>query len=308
MELKAYQEQLSEWTDKEIASAERELRKLYRTSLEEVYSELNRLFMKYEEEGLLTYSEMVRYNRLEKLLLDLNREFENLRTAKEALVIGLFLLAFQRSYKWNSWAIAREKLVAVKPKKTIEKTAKQILEKPFTGLTIIQRLKRNHSHLLYDVREVVTRLLIKGASYKEMGSGLKGVIEKDLNRTAAITRTETHRARMEAAYIRAEEIHDAGIQQTKEWISMRDERVRNTKQASHVKMDGKKVPMDDYFDLGGGKHTLAPLMSGYPEHDINCRCTIAFDSVPTEEQQDRDLQGIAYERYIEITFSGDGFE
>lgn len=308
MQLRIYQEQLNEWTDKEIALAERKLRKLYHTSLEEVYSELNRLFMKYEEEGLLTYSEMVRYNRLEKFLLDINSEFENLRKAKEALVIGLFLLAFQRSYKWISWSIAREKLIDVKPKKTLDKMEKEILGKPFTGLTILQRLKRNHSNLLYDIREVITRLLVKGSTYKEIGSGLKGVLEKDLNRTAVITRTETHRARMEAAYIRAEEIHDSGIQQTKEWISMRDERVRNTKQASHVKMDGVKVPMDDYFDLGGGKHTLAPLMSGYPEHDINCRCTIAFDSVPTEEQQNKDLKDIGYERYIEITFSGDGFD
>ena len=308
MKLRDYQAQLDKWTDSEIKKAEKELQKMYSKNLQGVYSELNKLYMKYEEDGQLTYAEMMRYNRLEKFLNDLNKEFELLRKLKEAAIVGLFLAAFNHSYRYNSWALARERLVNTPLKQSLSEVAKEVLDKPFSGLTIAQRLKRNHSNLLYDIREKVTRLLINGSSFKQMGKAIKETLEKDLNKSIAVTRTETYRARSEAAYIQAEAVHDSGIRQTKEWISMKDERVRNTRNANHVKMDSVKVAMDDYFDLGGGKYTLAPHMSGYPEHDINCRCSLAFDSEPTEEQQNKELKDLDYESYIEITFSGDGFD
>ena len=61
------------------------------------------------------------------------------------------------------------------------------------------------------------------------------------------------------------------MQVMKEWISSRDDSVRQT----HADLDdGDPIPVDSDFEIDGYSGA-APASFGDPAMDINCRCTIA---------------------------------
>jgi len=72
-------------------------------------------------------------------------------------------------------------------------------------------------------------------------------------------------------------MRDAGLF-NKIWITMRDSRVRDTKFENHIKMDGVKIPINDYFNVSSRKGFDLMLYpgdpNGSPENLINDRCTI----------------------------------
>ena len=63
---------------------------------------------------------------------------------------------------------------------------------------------------------------------------------------------------------------DAG---TKTWYAELDDRTRT----SHMVTHGQTVNIPQDFTLGSGVQTPAPLHSGVPAEDINCRCTVLFN-------------------------------
>ena len=60
----------------------------------------------------------------------------------------------------------------------------------------------------------------------------------------------------------------AGI--TKRWITMKDDRVRDT----HEYLEGMEVPYDEDFWTYDGDHAAAPGLFTLPENNIGCRCVI----------------------------------
>jgi SPP1 gp7 family putative phage head morphogenesis protein len=65
--------------------------------------------------------------------------------------------------------------------------------------------------------------------------------------------------------------HDAMIQagaEWKQWLTSQDDRVR----ATHVALDGKTVPMDEPFEVGGAQMMFPCDPAGPPSEIINCRC------------------------------------
>ena len=62
-----------------------------------------------------------------------------------------------------------------------------------------------------------------------------------------------------------------GINIRKEWLSSRDDSVRDT----HVELDGQVVDVNDKFVVPStGDSTESPAAFGIAEEDINCRCTL----------------------------------
>tara|TARA_R100001163_G_C4935440_1_gene109524 strand:- start:289 stop:597 length:309 start_codon:yes stop_codon:yes gene_type:complete len=60
-----------------------------------------------------------------------------------------------------------------------------------------------------------------------------------------------------------------GINVRKQWLSARDERVRE----AHVDLDGVIVGVDEEFEIEGST-APSPASFGVPSLDINCRCTL----------------------------------
>lgn len=61
----------------------------------------------------------------------------------------------------------------------------------------------------------------------------------------------------------------------KQWVSFGDKRVRKT----HRAVDGKIIPITDYFQVGKALMRFAKdyqLANGHPEELISCRCTVKY--------------------------------
>lgn len=94
-------------------------------------------------------------------------------------------------------------------------------------------------------------------------------------RSETIARTESLRAVHESGQEAFKQAVDSGkIAQSdlvQEWITARDERVRD----SHQSMNGQKVPFGQPFTTGSGFSIRYPGDPSAPAHEsINCRCTV----------------------------------
>ena len=58
----------------------------------------------------------------------------------------------------------------------------------------------------------------------------------------------------------------------KSWITMMDEKVRDT----HQYLEGMTVGIDEDFYTYDGDHAPAPGLFEFPENSINCRCELLF--------------------------------
>lgn len=83
-----------------------------------------------------------------------------------------------------------------------------------------------------------------------------------------IVETETHRDANTAALDTAKR---AGATQ-KTWVTMADERVRDT----HQYLEMMTVDIDEDFYTYDGDHASAPGLFSLPENNINCRCELVF--------------------------------
>ena len=83
-----------------------------------------------------------------------------------------------------------------------------------------------------------------------------------------IADTETHRIANTAAFNTAKR---AGAT-AKTWVTMADERVRDT----HSYLELETVGIDEDFYTFDGDHASAPGLFELPQNNINCRCELLF--------------------------------
>ena len=83
-----------------------------------------------------------------------------------------------------------------------------------------------------------------------------------------IVETEVHRDANEAALSTAKR---AGATK-KTWITMMDEKVRDT----HQYLEMMSVGINEDFYTYDGDHAPAPGLFSLPENNINCRCELVF--------------------------------
>lgn len=83
-----------------------------------------------------------------------------------------------------------------------------------------------------------------------------------------IADTETHRIANTAAFDTAKRYGA----KSKTWITMADERVRDT----HSYLELETVGIDEDFYTYDGDHAAAPGLFSLPENNIRCRCELLF--------------------------------
>lgn len=86
---------------------------------------------------------------------------------------------------------------------------------------------------------------------------------------AGLVSTDGHRVRSEGALAAADSLQSVGLTVTKTWRGVLDERERE----AHLRLEGKTVPYDGYFEIDGHK-AKAPGLFGVAELDCNCRCDL----------------------------------
>ena len=119
-----------------------------------------------------------------------------------------------------------------------------------------------------DAMDAAVNRVIAGETWRERVNGYyeSGGNLYDIRR---IAETDATRIYNEGA-LDAVVANNATATASKRWVTMMDDRVRDT----HEYLEGMIVPYDADFYTYDGDHAPAPGMFSLPQNNINCRCII----------------------------------
>lgn len=134
---------------------------------------------------------------------------------------------------------------------------------------LYQKLGFNVNDLKKQIRSELSRGISQAYSYSEIARNLKNVSNVDFNKTYRIARTEGHRIQQEATYDCQCKAKDNGAEIVKQWDATLDAKTR----PDHIYLDGQIKETDEYFEVGGYK-ALYPGGFDVASEDVNCRCCL----------------------------------
>jgi SPP1 gp7 family putative phage head morphogenesis protein len=140
----------------------------------------------------------------------------------------------------------------------------------------LQRAASIADTALQDVMRAITRGVDQGEGTEAIARRIRTVAKLSPWRAATIARTETHQAALfaqaETARTSAEEY---GLKLEKVWLATLDSRTRD----AHAAMNGKAVPIDQKFNVGGVLMDRPGDPAGGAANVVNCRCTLIHREV-----------------------------
>jgi SPP1 gp7 family putative phage head morphogenesis protein len=262
--------QVDRVTDRMTEAQVKEITKAYKASLGNIRADLGKIYAKYEKDGVLSYAEMTKYNRLSNLFDEVGGELKTLTGHNAKLTKQLAGDVYHENFFRTAFTIettAEAKLgFGMLNPKTIEAS----VQNPLSGLTLNERLTKNRQNVIIKAREQITQGLIQGESYKKMADRIKEVLEKDAAGALRVARTEAHRNAQAGRLASFEHAEAKGVEIEKVWSSAVDGRTRDT----HAAMDGQTVGQQEDFESPSGATGPAPGMLGDAAEDINCRCSV----------------------------------
>ena len=252
------------YTVSSIGAVEKEILKLYKQSVKQINGILATFNGNMKE---WSYSEIIKYNRLEKLKAELTKEIASLQKQNKNIIEKAKIDTFQNGYEANQTNY--KEAIGVSIKSYDRNVIKQIVSKPFHALDFVETMK----DLTYDTAKKVTnsimQSLIQGWSLKKTTKVVYNAMSSSYGRAKTITRTEMFRSLSQGQLASTTELEKKGISVNKIWLHTGG---GNEPRESHLKADGQKADSNGYFHIDGYQ-ALAPVLFGVKEEDINCHCT-----------------------------------
>ena len=263
---------LQQYIEKMSRMRENTIAKNHKKVLDELRKRLARLYELYETNGQLTYDEMVKYNRLQKLDKEVEKMIKGLYKDNTKLIRGHLTGIAEETNLYTIDIVegaTQRKLKGIVKELDVSKT----VNTEMAGLRWPERMGKHRNDVIWDIQKEIKRGLTQGDTYGTMAKRLKKELEVSTSKANTIIRTESHRVYSQAKVDTLDSISKHGVKMTKTWLSSRDERVRS----QHSKMDGVTIPYEEDFILPDGSRGKAPGLIGEPQHDINCRCIITVN-------------------------------
>jgi SPP1 gp7 family putative phage head morphogenesis protein len=258
------------------AEIEKALYGYYKDSRETIKGYLADLYEKYSKDGILSYSDMTKYNRLDSLNLFLADEMKSLGKSVGSDVKTLVGDMYNKAYFGYGQIIDEQADQSLNWGIVNRDTISSLINEPsVAGLSLVEILGKAQYNNLLKMRQTLTQSMIQGESYQDVARRIRDEYDKSFNDAIRIARTEGTRASGEgqtAAYDRAEEL---GIVLERIWVATDDARTRE----SHLAMDGQVADEDGLFTIPDG-YDNAGLQAEYPggfsepSESINCRCRV----------------------------------
>lgn len=140
-----------------------------------------------------------------------------------------------------------------------------------------QRIRTVRTTFIEDIRVIIAELFSQGKSNSEIATELRKLIRsRNFYRwqSLRIARTETTTAANYAATVASSV---SGVLMDKVWISAQDIRTRRKPddKFDHYEMNGKKVPLENKFDVSGEQMDYPGDPKASVGNVVNCRCTVA---------------------------------
>ncbi|KHD86364.1 hypothetical protein NG54_03345 [Heyndrickxia ginsengihumi] len=298
-------EQINRALGQRLKKGERDIAKKYANTLNEIRKALSKIYEKYESDGVLTYTEMARYDRLRKFLKEVNNLLTSNYKSLKKTIYDVLGQSYLEGYYLTAWAVETDTLSKLAYSAVAADVITAMIENPISGLTLSDRLEKNRSTIIYTIQQEITQSLVKGETYGSMAKRIKGALEGDTVKAMTIVRTEAHRASESGKLDSVVHANNNGVKMMKEWNSMQDERVRPGRgigkkdalhAANHRMLDGKKIPVDEDFvgKLGKGP---GPGQMGAAGEDINCRCFLTYSVEKIEKPDAKDLENMTFETW-----------
>lgn len=259
--------------------SEEQLIRIYANSLLDFKKYTGGLFEKYEDDGKLTYDEMLKYGRLDKMDETLKGLTVRLYSQSTKEISGLLNSTYKSGFDGTgeilSEALGKKSLIAVIKDEEMQRA----LTNEISGLKWTSRMGLHREHAVNKIRETIVKGLYEGESYAQMAKRLDDALGKDVPNSIGIVRTESYRVFSQARKDRLDRVKGADM--TKEWVTSKDEVVRS----NHSAMHKVKIPYNDDFILPNGNSGFGPGMIGAAEDDCNCRCFWVVDVLDADEKE-----------------------
>lgn len=259
-------------TDKE-KRAYRKLNKQYEQVINELMIELSKMYEKLDKGEKLTFKDVKRFNDLQRFQARVYSQVTLLGSNNLKIITKLLEDTYDLSYSYMSYAIEVEAQVFLNgAAPNLAEILAQVWDNPIYGLHLESSMERDRQLIVRNINDAIDRGLKAGETYGGIAANIREVFESSKRRSMTIARTETHRVRERAGQESSMNAHNQGVKMIKTWRNMDDERVRDTKKASHVEMEGQTVAVNEMFVGITGAQGLSPGSMGRAEEDINCRC------------------------------------
>ena len=256
-----------------ITGSQGELVIAYKTVLDQIRDDIGALYGKYAKKGVLGYAEVQKYNRLTGLFRSITDKMRKLKIKVERITGKTMSKAYKESYYLNMYVTEMQTKAAIGFNLVPEKAVEASVNLPQSGLTYIQTITKNFANSLTKIKQTITNGIIRGDSYNTMAKSVKDLFDGDAYNATRVIWTETHRTMVQGAIMSYDEAEDLGVKSRRVWIATLDTRTRDT----HQDMDGEYADKQGIFTLPDGVQTKGPGLTGYAEHDINCRCRVVCE-------------------------------
>lgn len=260
---------MSAETEKALASAFNESRNTIKNYLADLYE-------KYAKIGVLSYSDMTKYNRMNALQLFLADEIKSLWKTNTSEIKTLVGDLYEKSYFEYGGQIAEQAGMSLNFGVVNRDTIASLINEPsVAGTSLIDIIEKSKYNTLLGIRQVITQGFIIGDSYQDMAKKVTEQFDKSFNNALRDVRTEGTRAAGEgqsAAYDRAEKL---GVELDRIWVATDDNRTR----PSHSALDGQVADEEGMFTIpdgyeNSGEQTDYPGNFAVASENYNCRCRI----------------------------------
>lgn len=188
--------------------------KLYKNALKDIKSDLENLYSKIGDN--ISLSEAHKFDRLTKIKKQLDSRIEELEKAEKKLDKGILSKSYKEAYKTVSKDLGID--FAKIPFDAVEKA----LNYPWSGHMFSEVVWKNNQELAYNLKNIITKGLIEGKSYINMAKELSKTMDKGINKSLGVIRTETAHIVNQATLDRYE---DSGLVNKIRILAAEDERM-----------------------------------------------------------------------------------
>lgn len=264
----------------------RGIRREYEKVAKDLTAQLGAIFSRIED-GKLSYADIRTARRIARLESRMTAAGNRLGKYNRNVIAKLLDESYELSYGMVSYAVAMATEKTLKGKSPKLPELFELIEATkIEKMRVDAALERSREKQVTAIRQVFAQGLSEGQTFQQMAKKMTRVLDMDYNRAIVITETEVHRIREKASNDKAQNAARSGILMSKQWNNVGDERVRHTKRANHVVMQGQKRSLNELFNLGNGVVAPYPGNSQTAFNDIRCRC---FASYVVEGIQELDI-------------------
>lgn len=261
-------------TDKRLEELTKDLQALYTSAFKDIekkYLETNYLINHFKNVADTAELEKLyrRSERLEAQLKAIARDISNANNEAYKMINGELLNVYDLNYKYGAYSVETDSGYEVYTdynifNRDIIKRLVADKENPFTLIKLDEMLDQDFVYR--ELKRVFLTEIIKGGTINDIAKRVTDIVNKNLNDTIRIARTETTRLESMGRQDSFMYGKEQGLQLKKVWISTADKRTRDR----HLRMNGELRELEERFSNG----LMYPgEFGGKASEVINCRCT-----------------------------------